>query len=514
MSARQKAAGLSLLALWLGFRLALIPADPSVTPAFSHDSAYLSTVARNLLAGRGFVNDAHWLLFLNPARLPMPYHNANPLYPIMSGAAAAVFHLDPAKGGAIVSVCSNALLAFSVFWLVRRFSPSFWLGIAAATAAALWPANFRDSFAILPDALCTACAVATLAGAVHVRSTWPHALVGALLGTAWLARSSALLVLPALALWIYCQDRTRFVARLAWVVAGAGLVASPWLIHTAHVRGSPFASDNAFYWLQEFHAYRTHRMVDQYWHSLTPPPGLGEILRTEPLEFVAFVARGLPTFAHMLLAAASDLSKLGAAALLAAMALASWEMSRRALRSPAVLAAALTGILSIASLLTRPATLEIRYLGVTGTLLAIALLIPFSPTAGGRLPVWGRAVMAACLLIFAVPQNVRILQMARASPEAIAYRAFVLSVRARIDPGAAVITDSPYLFTYFTGLPAISPPYPSKRELLEVMRRYGARYVLLPRNRLEYLYAGAPAALLPELGVDAELGADVLLKLI
>ena len=33
-------------------------------------------------------------------------------------------------------------------------------------------------------------------------------------------------------------------------------------------------------------------------------------------------------------------------------------------------------------------------------------------------------------------------------------------------------------------------------------------------SRLEYFYPGVPAALAPELGVDAELGADVLLKLI
>src|SRR5205823_12579922 len=48
------------LGLYAAARLALLPADPEVVPGFSHDSNYVAIVADNLLAGRGYVNDALW----------------------------------------------------------------------------------------------------------------------------------------------------------------------------------------------------------------------------------------------------------------------------------------------------------------------------------------------------------------------------------------------------------------------------------------------------------------------
>src|SRR5262245_31338304 len=66
-----------LVGLYVALRWLLIPAAGEQAAGFSHASAYLTTVAANLRAGRGYVNDAHWLVFLRPASLPMPYHNAN-----------------------------------------------------------------------------------------------------------------------------------------------------------------------------------------------------------------------------------------------------------------------------------------------------------------------------------------------------------------------------------------------------------------------------------------------------
>src|SRR5712664_592271 len=71
------------VSVYILLRIVTIPAHPESTNGFWHDSAYLTIIARNLLAGRGYVNDAHWLVFLNPDTLPMPYHNGNPLYPTL-----------------------------------------------------------------------------------------------------------------------------------------------------------------------------------------------------------------------------------------------------------------------------------------------------------------------------------------------------------------------------------------------------------------------------------------------
>src|SRR6476660_7607524 len=69
------------VAAYTGLRLVMLPADGVNVKAFGHDGAYLSTLANNLQSGRGYVNDALWLVFLMPEGLPMPFHNANPLYP-------------------------------------------------------------------------------------------------------------------------------------------------------------------------------------------------------------------------------------------------------------------------------------------------------------------------------------------------------------------------------------------------------------------------------------------------
>src|SRR5262249_48981202 len=74
------------IALYTVLRVLLIPPDAQFRHGLEHDGAYLAIVARNLLAGRGLVNDAHWLVFLNPPTLPMPYHNGKPLYPCLIAA--------------------------------------------------------------------------------------------------------------------------------------------------------------------------------------------------------------------------------------------------------------------------------------------------------------------------------------------------------------------------------------------------------------------------------------------
>src|SRR5207248_5813130 len=96
------------LGLYAAARLALLPADPEVVPGFSHDSNYIAIVANNLLAGRGYVNDALWLVFLQPEQLPMPFHNANPLLPTAVAGVVWATGQSAAWAGLAVSAVSSA----------------------------------------------------------------------------------------------------------------------------------------------------------------------------------------------------------------------------------------------------------------------------------------------------------------------------------------------------------------------------------------------------------------------
>jgi hypothetical protein len=511
LTSRRKIAGWSLLGAWLALRLLLIPADPATTGEFSHDSAYLSIVARNLETTHRYINDAHWLLFLHPPELPMPYHNANPLYPTLSAMVSTITGVDPATAGALVSAASSALLALAVFSLALRFSKDFWFSMLAAAAAVLWPGNFRESFTILPDALSTSLAASAFAVAAHAHRSRTWFLCGVLLGLSWLTRSSALLVLPGIVVWMFLQDRTRWPRHLTWMLAASVLTVSPWLVRNAQVRGSPFASDESYYWLQEYHAQQSHRTVDQYWRSLDPPPTFGQILRTEAPDFAVFLVKSVPRFVRLFAGAFSDWSHIAAAAILAAIGLAAALLPWRAVvSSPIFVAGALTVALSTAALIPRPETTEVRYWSVSNLFLLMALLAPF---AWRTQRLWGRVALAACLLVFAAIEDVNTVR-SRLTPGSgpSAYRERALAALPYLDTKDPVIAFDPYLFTYFTGRPAISPPYPAKTELLKIMQQYGARFVLLSNDQLDYLYPGAPQSLAPELQVQAELKGAILLK--
>ena len=80
---------LGLVGCWAIIRIAFAFVQTDAQIAFGHDSAYLWIVARNVWLGLGFVNDAHWLVFLHPETLPVPFHNAAPLFSWLTAKVAA-----------------------------------------------------------------------------------------------------------------------------------------------------------------------------------------------------------------------------------------------------------------------------------------------------------------------------------------------------------------------------------------------------------------------------------------
>src|SRR5205823_2700114 len=97
----------SVLILYVLARMLLIPARAEFTHAFTHDSAYLATTAGNVVSGKGYVNDALWLVFMMPQTLPMPYHNANPLFPTLAAGIAFVGQYDVFRSGFVVAALGS-----------------------------------------------------------------------------------------------------------------------------------------------------------------------------------------------------------------------------------------------------------------------------------------------------------------------------------------------------------------------------------------------------------------------
>lgn len=498
----------TLVAAYVLLRLLLIPPDPSVAGRFSHDSGYISIVARNFAAGRGLVNDAYWLMFINPPTLPMAFHNANPLYIIATAQVSSWFHCTTPYAASVVSVLSNGLLGIGVFLLVWRFLPNVWPAAVAAASAMIFPPSWSDSFTVASDALATGLLFCAIAAWVWAEGPLHWLGVGLLFGLAWLTRSTATLILPGLLCWVLLRKGARYTLVAAGLAGVAALlVASPWLYHTAMVRGSPFASDSGYYWLQDYFAAVRRCTVDQYWRSMITPPGIGEVIGHDPFGLVRQTVKGIPRTLYYWAAGLADWNKPWLLLLGAALAAGMWR-ARAWLRSPEGAACALILLANLLSVAVRGESTEVRYYAPVNTLLAVLLVVPlFSRPGWLAIPLVAWAGLALLPQLYAVAQHAR-----TAVPAKVEYRQMALKVAATMSPGEAVVTETPYLFTYYTHRSAISPPFPGKRELLDVMTRFRANTLLLPVASLDYFYPGSPVALSPELLPEGQVGTHFLFR--
>jgi 4-amino-4-deoxy-L-arabinose transferase-like glycosyltransferase len=497
-----------MLAAYAVARIALLASDLDVTRAVSHDSGYIGIVARNLLEGRGYVNDAHWLLFLSPPALPMSFHNANPLYPTLTAVVMGLTGSGPITAAVVLSILGSVLSAIGVFFLVRHFGAPERFAIACAAVPLFLPPLFRISFAALPDALAMGLVLCLLAVVVRARD-WSHWLVaGALFGLAWLTRSTAVLVLPAIGIWVLARKGMRTAWRAGLLAAAGALVmVAPWLVRNAIVRGGPFESDSSFYLLIDYYAARSGRSVDQLYRSVDPPPPIGDdvdgVIRT--------TAEETPDAVVNLGAALSQSDRLAAIVLMAALLSGIWIVRRRRWGIDLVAAALLFGV-TVAVFTVRGANLEPRYLAIAFTLLGLLLLAPFGVPLAGRRQ-WLRVPALVYLVAFLIPQNLKIARTMRSTDPVLAeFRAAAESLDAAIPDSSAVISHLPYLFTLYTGRQSVSPPYPGKTELLGIMQKYHASHVLLPADDFPYYYRGGPGSLGPELSTARPVASYLVLQ--
>lgn len=507
-----------LWGLYVIARLLLLPADGAVVNGFIHDSGYISIVAERVRDGAGFTNPAHWLLFLNPPQLPMPFHNANPGYPALIAALSAMFGMDVVYAGLLVSALSSALLAVAVFALVQRFSGEARFSALCSVAVTLFPPLWRTSFVVAPDALATALGVSAIAVAVWAGSTRGWALAGLLFGAAWLGRSTSLLILPGLMWWMFRTRTRREVMTAALIFAlGAALMASPWLVHTQQTWGSPLRSDAGYYWLQDYHARPYDGDVTKFWRSLTPPPSLTQILSSDAQGFVLNTLSGVPILLNLVAAGLAEGSRLAVILLVILLALATVQ-SRHRWRRPEFQAGVLIVAAVAASVLVRARTFEMRYFSLATVLLVLWMLLPLHKFFTRPAPRWGLRLATAvgCVLyalVFVPAQDRRIFrELTQPAPEIAEYRAIAQQVAREFPEEIAVVTNQPYYYTHYTKRAALSPPNVGKPELLTFMTRYSARLLLLPTDRLDYYYPGFPASLAPEIQVARQIGSYTLLR--
>lgn len=487
----------------LGFyalmRLALLPPPNPALGGFGHDSAYICLVAQNLLAGRGYVNDAHWLVFLQPGELPMPYHNANPLYPTLIAGLSGLTGINTITSGYAISALAHVLLLAGLFWLLGAYVAELQARVLLTVAGGFFPAVFEGTLFVLADSLCSACSVWLVACLVRSRGLGGAAGAGLFLGLAWLARSSAILMLPAVLVLLIGREGWRAALRRLGI-AGlvAALVCSPWLWHTYVVWGHPLRSDASYYLLQDYLAKSHRNDIERYWHSIDMPPSLGELARREPGPLLWHWLTGLRITPYILLSKFSYGHRI-LAVLLVMLTL--YPIGKFLFLSdlrhrflPEMTASALYAMTLIGVFALRYSSLETRYFAVLALLLALLLAaavwgLVLGWRAGRRLLV-GPLLLAAggIWLVFVPFLDVRHYWESRLrQPERGEYFDLVRKVHTRFDgQGPMVVGFAPYFYTLATGVPALAIPEAGDDYLRSYMERYGVQQVFLTQPEIEF----------------------------
>lgn len=487
-----------LLIIYALTRLPSFLSDIGQTGAITHDSAYLMIVARNLVDGLGFVNQAHWLIFLNPEHLPMPYHNANPLFPVLVATISGMTGVSGPLIGALIALLGHLILIASLYSLSRTVGMQQWQAFAASCVGAVLQPQWQESLTALPDSLATGLMFAMFAVALRPGGSAKWWLAGILLGLSWLTRTTLLLVMPGFFVWCWFEfGLKQSIKHFIRLGIPAFLLASPWLWHTWSVWGNPFRSDASFYWFQDYYAHIAGYGVGEYWRSVQPPPSIKEAIMRDPIDFFSYWILGIPKTFYNWLSLWNQASKAAAVIFLLALGCGAWA-ARTWLRQSIAWMCIATGVLTFLSLGIRPDTVELRYLDPVNVVLTFVLMAPLIAYESWKQRLLWAAPLGLYLFVFVLPQDLEKYRFSHGTNESVApLRQASMDLAVILPPDATVVSPFPYYTSYFSRLRTIAPPYPGLKALISTMNKYQSSYLLLPSAGMKDFYAGAPNSLEP-----------------
>lgn len=495
MTARE-AGTLAAILMVMAALAAVFVAQPTYMDAYYYFNSALA-----LARGQGLTDPYVWN-YLAPVRsLPAPSHLYwMPLASLVSAPFVAVgAALQPTASQAVLFraaqvpmvLAAAGLAGFTgaVAWRVTGQRRHVWAGAVMTLLSAFylpfWPAT--DSFALFGLAAAGALWLYPQSPAEgRPAARWRAALAaGVLAGLAHLARADGLLVAVSLGLSelgaLLGPERSgpaarRAAARLAALALGYLAVMGPWFVRNLLVVGAPLATGGlAAVWLTHYD--------ELFWY------------RPEALTAARFLAQGWGAIwtgrVEALVAAVQSLVAAQASIMAFPFALiGAWQLRRR---PEFQRAAVYGGVLFLAM------TLAFTYPGMRGGFLhSGTALLPFSlpaalvgldaavDWAGRRLRHWrperSRPVFMALLVAgFAALALTRLAAPAARSGAAYAEIGDWLG-RAGAGPGAVVAVNNPPAFYYHTGLAAIVIPSDGRPAVLDAMRAFGARWLVLDVN--------------------------------
>lgn len=459
-----------------------------------HDPIHYFNLGRRLAEGQGFTIDYVW----HYSRIPPDISHGIDHWMPLAGVAAA---LGIALGGAsplaavVAFVVAGAAVPLLTFLAAKQLELADDSALIAALLAAFIPdlvlSSLRtDTTALNAVFICVAILLLN-DGLQHSRRV-SFILCGALAGLAYLTRNDSLLFFPMLVaailirMWVGARRlpyRVAFIA-LCLTIASFLVVIAPWLWRNLQETGLPGTAETSrmFFMVEQTDHYAYGTAIT--WESMLQRRSLGELLYFRLFQFAAAIKQILVSLAFPL----NILILAGAIRLMR-----NRPPARLLMLAPAALW--LLGILFVYPFLlplkSQAGSFEKALLTVVPLLIppaAIALDAVFKRFA------WKMAFLGITVLWLAVSS---IVQVRRVTEFADTYYG---SIQVMLDELATLpdvtgdgeirlMSQDPYVMSYF-GYASVMTPLASREGTLELGRRFGIDYLMMPASRpaLDALY--------------------------
>ncbi|MGQ9501174.1 MAG: ArnT family glycosyltransferase [Anaerolineae bacterium] len=464
------------------------------------DAAYSYDIALNLVRGNGLQEPFLWNYLDDPPGLPHPSHLYwMPLSTLLAWSGIILF--GPSYRAAQVPfIFLSALLPLISYYVVRLISP-YRLYAVVAGLLTLFSGFFvpywthTDNFT--PFALAgSVCLIATWRvwetleqNAIGSYRRW-CILAGSMAGLAQISRADGVLLLVVSVAWIAARLRRtprHALGAAALIVGGFIIVMLPWMVRNMLAVGTPWpAYGMQSIWLTQY---------DDLFHYGRPPSpehylawGWDNILRSKLEALWLNVQTAIAVWGMVFLA---PLAVWGA-----------WQLCHHPLFQLAG-GYALVLFLTMTFVFTFPgprgglfhsggAVLPFLYAAALAGLddmirRMTALRSTWQPDAARRVFAIGMVMLAMLVSGLALYRGVMVVTRWRQIDRGHLQVAEWLS--ARREPDMLVMIGDPPGWWYVSGIPAIVVPNESPEVVVEVARRYGARYLVLDTNRPDPLAA-------------------------
>ena len=266
-------------------------------------------------------------------------------------------------------------------------------------------------------------------------------------------------------------------------------MASPWLVYSARVWGSPFGSDSSYSVFQDFYARAYHGSSDRFWHSPDAPPSPTELLRREGAAVVLHTVTGIPKVLRAWLRESWEYDYTPRIVFLISLAAAA-ILFRHRFREPPLFASAIFGITQVAVFAIRADTVEPRYLApltaftVLWLACGVADLMANCPSKSARY-----ALMLGCAVcaVYLPLRDIGLVrQLAAEDAHTAPWRRARRLMSATITHQDPVIVVDPYFYSYDTGAQALSIPASDNAYLFRYMSEYHSRWIMLTNDELRF----------------------------